>query len=60
MAVERKASDWACHDYLHSAQTGLPCVDPILDGVAPIIDPLLQRFPQSAQGVDGIKVTALS
>ena len=26
-------------------QTGLPCVDPIIDGVGPIIDYLLTEFP---------------
>jgi uncharacterized NAD-dependent epimerase/dehydratase family protein len=28
-----------------SRQTGLPCVDPIVDGVGPIIDHLLTEFP---------------
>lgn len=29
----------------HARETGLPCVDPIADGVGPIVDRLLQEFP---------------
>ncbi|MBS0614487.1 MAG: DUF1611 domain-containing protein [Proteobacteria bacterium] len=28
-----------------AAETGLPCVDPLVDGTAPIVDRLLQEFP---------------
>jgi uncharacterized NAD-dependent epimerase/dehydratase family protein len=29
----------------YHGETGLPCVDPIKDGVGPIVDRLLQEFP---------------
>lgn len=28
-----------------TAETGLPCVDPLVDGVAPIVDRMLEEFP---------------
>lgn len=30
----------------YSAASGLPCVDPLVEGVGPIVDRLLQEFPQ--------------
>lgn len=30
----------------YAAATGLPCVDPLVEGVGPIVDRLLQEFPQ--------------
>jgi uncharacterized NAD-dependent epimerase/dehydratase family protein len=29
----------------HARETGLPCVDPIIDGVGPIVDRMLKDFP---------------
>jgi hypothetical protein len=30
----------------YAAASGLPCVDPLVEGVGPIVDRLLQEFPQ--------------
>ena len=41
MSVSERAS----HLAKHAAETGLPCVDPLIEGTTPIIERLFQEFP---------------
>jgi hypothetical protein len=29
----------------YAAESGLPCVDPLVDGTGPIVDEILRQFP---------------
>jgi len=33
----------------YSAQTGLPCVDPLIEGTGAIVDQLLREFPNETR-----------